>query len=117
MVIYYLLHMAMAGVSADISYNAAWMSLWSYAELSLGILVTCTLSVPKFAEAEGERIRRVYRRFTTPVRLSSVAFSKALLRTAKEDEASATSDSATRDGTGLERVHADAIEKDIGRLV
>ena len=115
MVIYYLAKMAMSGASADRSYNAAWLSLWSYAELSLGILVTCTLSVPKFAEAEGERIRRACRRITMPVR-SSVGSSKSFLRSAKED-GSPTEDTPTRDGTGFGSVHADAIEKEIGRLV
>ena len=115
MVIYYLARMSMSGASADWSYNAAWLSLWSYAELSLGILVTCTLSVPKFVEAEGERIRRACRRITMPFR-SSVGSSKKFLRSAKED-GSATEDILTRAGTGLESVHADTIEKEIGRLV
>ena len=116
MVIYYLAQMAMSGASADWSYNAAWLSLWSYAELSLGVLVTCTLSVPKFAKVEGERTRRACRIITMPFR-SSVGSSNNFLRSAKEDDGSATEDTSTRDGTGVESLHADAIEKEIGRLV
>ena len=31
----------------DSSYNAAWEGLWAYAEMALGIVVACSLSIPK----------------------------------------------------------------------
>ncbi|KAL8672747.1 MAG: hypothetical protein Q9168_002801 [Polycauliona sp. 1 TL-2023] len=43
------------GTTADISYNVAWMGLWAYAEIGLGIIVICTFSLPKFIEVKGQR--------------------------------------------------------------
>lgn len=64
--------------NTDISYNAAWMGLWALAEISFGIIVTCTFSLPKFIEAEGTRIRGVLSSLTRPfASLKSVgSFSK-----------------------------------------
>ncbi|KAI4212864.1 MAG: hypothetical protein L6R36_009472 [Xanthoria steineri] len=45
------------GSTADISYNVAWMGLWAYAEIGLGIIVICTLSLPKFIEVKGKKVR------------------------------------------------------------
>lgn len=46
-----------SGARADISYNVAWMGLWVYAEIGLGLIVICTLSLPKFIEVEGQKLR------------------------------------------------------------
>lgn len=43
--------------TADISYNVAWLGLWAYAEISLGLIVICTLSLPKFIEVKGVKLR------------------------------------------------------------
>lgn len=45
------------GENADVSYNTAWQALWSYAEISLGMIVTCLLSLPKFIEVKGTKLR------------------------------------------------------------
>lgn len=52
--------------NADVSYNTAWEGLWAFAEISFGIIVTCTLSLPKFIEAEGKRIRGAFSSLTKP---------------------------------------------------
>lgn len=39
--------------TADVSYNIVAMGLWSYAEVALGIIVACTLSLPKLIQAKG----------------------------------------------------------------
>lgn len=52
--------------NADVSYNTAGEGLWALAEISFGIIVTCTLSLPKFIEAEGTRIRGVFSSLTRP---------------------------------------------------
>jgi hypothetical protein len=55
MLIVYLTRMG--GADADVSYNAAWMGLWAFAEISLGIVVTCMLSLPRLIEAKGQWVR------------------------------------------------------------
>jgi hypothetical protein len=35
---------------ADVTWHLGWMGLWSYAELALGIIVACALSLPKLAK-------------------------------------------------------------------
>ncbi|KAL8927690.1 MAG: hypothetical protein Q9172_001250 [Xanthocarpia lactea] len=47
----------MGAEDADFTYNAAWQGFWAYAEISLGIIVTCTLTLPKFIEARGKKLR------------------------------------------------------------
>ncbi|KAL8858966.1 MAG: hypothetical protein Q9178_004447 [Gyalolechia marmorata] len=42
---------------ADFTYNAAGQGFWAYAEISLGIIVTCTLTLPKFIKARGKKLR------------------------------------------------------------
>ena len=47
------------GENADVSYNTAWQGLWAFAEISFGIIVTCTFTLPKFFEANGTKLRGV----------------------------------------------------------
>ncbi|KAI4091212.1 MAG: hypothetical protein LQ339_008189 [Xanthoria mediterranea] len=54
------------GSTADISYNVAWMGLWAYAEIGLGIIVICTLSLPKFIEVKGKKVRIFLSGITRP---------------------------------------------------
>ena len=49
----------MAGTNADISYNTAWAGIWVFAEVSFGIIVTSTLFLPKFIEAEGTKLKNL----------------------------------------------------------
>jgi nicotinic acid phosphoribosyltransferase len=44
----------MGRTNADVSYNVAWMGLCIIAEISLGIIVACMLSMPKLVEARGD---------------------------------------------------------------
>lgn len=50
----------LGGKNADVSYNTAWQGLWAFAEISLGIIVTCTFSLPKFIEAKGTKLRGIF---------------------------------------------------------
>lgn len=54
------------GDNADLSYNITWAGLWAYAEISFGIIVTCTLSLPKFIEAKGVKFHDAFSSFTRP---------------------------------------------------
>ncbi len=47
------------GTNADVSYNAAWEGLWALAEISFGITVTGTFTLPKFIEAKGTKLRGI----------------------------------------------------------
>lgn len=42
--------------TADVSYNIVAMGLWSYAEVALGIIVACALSLPKRIQAKGWKL-------------------------------------------------------------
>lgn len=52
--------------NADMTFNTIGEGLWATAEISFGIIVTCTFSLPKFIEAEGTRLRGVVSSLTRP---------------------------------------------------
>ena len=54
------------GENADVSYNAAWLSLWGVAEISFGITVSGAFLLPKFIEAEGKKLRGLFSSLTRP---------------------------------------------------
>lgn len=56
----------LGGENADVSYNTVWQGLWAFAEISLGIVVTCTFTLPKFIEAKGAKLRAVISSLTRP---------------------------------------------------
>ncbi|KAL8925179.1 MAG: hypothetical protein Q9208_003684 [Pyrenodesmia sp. 3 TL-2023] len=74
LIIYYSF---LLGAKADVSYNAAWACLWAFAETTLGIIVICTFSLPKFIEAEGHMFRRAFHGIIRPFRTWSVSGSSA----------------------------------------
>ena len=53
----------------DNSYNNYWMSLCVLAEVSIGVSITGTFSLPKFIEVEGPKLRAVFTRLTRPLTL------------------------------------------------
>ena len=57
MILFYLSRMS--GSNDDVSYNSAWLGLWAFAEISVGVSVTSTFLLPKFLEAEGSKLRSV----------------------------------------------------------
>ena len=57
MILFYLSRLS--GSNADESYNSAWLGLWAFAEISVGISVTGTFLLPKFLEAEGPKLRGI----------------------------------------------------------
>ena len=85
--------------NADVSYNAFWMCLWSYAEISLGIIVSCTLSLPKFIEAKGKKmllaVCGVTRHLSPPI--SSLPTLVRWLRHDSSSSSSSTSDVTIRE--------------------
>ncbi|KAL8744504.1 MAG: hypothetical protein Q9184_007991 [Pyrenodesmia sp. 2 TL-2023] len=95
------------GTSAneDVSYNAAWLCLWLFVEVTLGIIVTCTFSLPKFIETEGHVFRRAFRSITKSFRTWSVFGSSAT-------SDSYMSDTATHDSVMLTRVAVRGKEHD-----
>lgn len=100
MIIYYVLQMS--GPEADISYNVAWMGFWIFAEISLGIIVPCTLSIPKFIEAEGQRLRKGLCHIAKPFR--SISVLDSFLRTTKSNSYNSittTHDTATLPMTAM----------------
>ena len=68
MILFYLSRVS--GSNADESYNSAWLGLWAFAEISVGVSVTGTFLLPKFLEAEGSKLRGVFGRpFTSLTRV------------------------------------------------
>ncbi|KAI4247214.1 MAG: hypothetical protein L6R40_001557 [Gallowayella cf. fulva] len=65
-----------SGAEADISYNVAWMGLWAYAEIGLGLIVICTLSLPKFIEVKGKKLRLFLSSITRPFSSRSGSWDK-----------------------------------------
>ena len=55
------------GEIADASYHETWMGLWVLAEVSIGVSIIGTFSLPKFVEAEGPKLRGVFSRLTRPL--------------------------------------------------
>ena len=65
-----------SGAKADVSYNVAWMGLWAYAEIGLGLIVICTLSLPKFIEVKGKKMRVFLLNITRPFSSRSGSWDK-----------------------------------------
>jgi hypothetical protein len=66
---------------ADISFNFGWLILWSYAELSIGIVAASLLSVPKLAQVKGWKLESAISTIRQPftyirVQISSKGFSR-----------------------------------------
>lgn len=45
------------GATVNVSHNLAWMVLRAFAEIGLGLIVICTLSLPNFIEVKGKKLR------------------------------------------------------------
>jgi spore germination protein GerM len=50
----YMFKLEEQGDNQDSSYEMAWMGLWSWAEIALGIIVACTLTLPKLVRAKSK---------------------------------------------------------------
>ena len=85
MIIIYLSRMS--GSNGDVSYNSAWLGLWAFAEVSVGVSVTGTFLLPKFLEAEGPRLRGVLGRpLTSLQRISGRQWKKNLAASSQGEE-------------------------------
>ena len=92
MIIYYAVHMG--GDNADVSYNAAFMGCWAYVEISLGIIVICSIPLPKLYETKGKKVRNFLSDITRP--FTSFSSLATLLRSARHG--TTISDRTTRTG-------------------
>jgi hypothetical protein len=54
---YYNMRIIHGGDKADISYESMFTAVWSWIECSLGVIVACTLSIPKLVQAKGGSVR------------------------------------------------------------
>jgi hypothetical protein len=52
----YMIKLNNQGKHQDISYEMVWMGLWSWAEIAMGIIVACTLSLPKLFRAKSKQL-------------------------------------------------------------
>ena len=86
MIIFYVTRLG--GENADVSYNTAWQGLWAFAEISLGIIVICTFSLPKFIEAKGTQLRGVFLSITRPFTSLTLGGSFSILMQSKDTSAS-----------------------------
>ena len=84
MILFYLSRFS--GSNADISYNSAWLGLWAFAEISVGLSVTGTFLLPKFLEAEGPKLRDVLGRPLTSLTRISGRQWKNLTASSQEEE-------------------------------
>ncbi len=84
-----------SGAKADISYNVAWMGLWAYAEIGLGLIVICTLSLPKFIEVKRKKLRLFLSSITRPFSSSSGSWDR-LRRSDRDVESGERDDDETR---------------------
>ena len=71
--------------NADVSYSTAWQGLWAFAEISFGIIVTCTFSLPKFIEAKGTKLRGIFSSLTRPFTSLTSGGSFGILMQSKKD--------------------------------
>lgn len=89
MILFYLSRTS--GSNGDVSYNTAWLGLWAFAEISVGVSVTGTFLLPKFLEAEGPRLRGVLRGvlgrpFTSLTRISGRQWKDRTAPSQEEEE-------------------------------
>lgn len=101
MIIFYALRIGEE--DADVSYNAAWMGFWIFAEISLGIIVTSTFSLPKLIEARGKTMRIALSNLARP--LGYFTSLKTLVRSTRIDQS--TSHTATFDQATVDRIHSE----------
>jgi hypothetical protein len=71
--IYYIVLLGQQGDRPDNTYYIAWMGVWSYAELALGIMISCFLTLPKLFQAHGIHLSSFFSSLTKP--FSSFKFS------------------------------------------
>ena len=51
---------------ADVSHNGLFIGLWTEAEVSLGFIVACALSLPKLIQAKGSKLKRAMSKASSP---------------------------------------------------
>ncbi|KAF2267550.1 hypothetical protein CC78DRAFT_576918 [Lojkania enalia] len=58
--VFFSLRIIVARDKADISYNSVFTALWSYIECALGVIVACSISIPKLLQAKGGKLRKAF---------------------------------------------------------
>ncbi|KAL8914310.1 MAG: hypothetical protein Q9171_001030 [Xanthocarpia ochracea] len=97
---------------ADFTYNAAWQCFWVYAEISLGIIVTCTLTLPKFIEARGKRLRAMALTISKPFGTLAHSTRSRLVKTETivPSDSTAAEDGVATDSLEWRRVEDQSLE-------
>ena len=62
----YMITLSNQGEYRDISYEMIWMGLWSWAEIAMGIIVACTLSLPRLYRAKSRQLGFLLSTVTRP---------------------------------------------------
>lgn len=62
----YMFRLQDQGQNQDQSYEMAWMGLWSLAEIALGIMIACTLTLPKLLRAKSKEINSFFTTLSLP---------------------------------------------------
>ena len=88
------------GDNQDASYEMAWMGLWSWAEISLGVIVACTLSLPKFVRAKSKEFGSLFSSVARPFNSFKSMFKTTMTRTRTNETA--------EEKPSLEKLHVKA---------
>ncbi|KAF2020602.1 hypothetical protein BU24DRAFT_487188 [Aaosphaeria arxii CBS 175.79] len=78
--ILYMIRLLHQGEYRDTSYELARMGLWSWAEIALGIIVACTLSLPKLFRAKSKELSVVLSAVSRPFQSIRSAFGSHVSR-------------------------------------
>ena len=84
------------GKHPDISWEIWWMGLWSYAEITLAIIVACALSLPRLFRAKSKEFG---------VFISVVLHPLTSLKSFRTDTAGSTIDAEYASDIALQEVH------------
>lgn len=83
----YMFRLQSQGNHQDSSYNMAWMGLWSWAEIALGVIVACTLSLPKLVRAKSKEFGSFLSSIARPFNSLGSIFKTSLTRTRSNESA------------------------------
>jgi hypothetical protein len=96
----YMFRLESQGDNQDASYEMAWMGLWSWAEISLGVVVACTLSLPKLVRAKSKELSSLFSSVAQPFTSFRSMFKTTMTRTRSTE--------TTKEKSSLEELHVKA---------
>ncbi|ORY11130.1 hypothetical protein BCR34DRAFT_333400 [Clohesyomyces aquaticus] len=80
---------------ADVSQNGLWIGLWSEAEIALGFIVACALTLPKLIKAKSGQISAAFTYLSMPLSLMS-SFRGSEKSTTSKSSSSASENSSSK---------------------